>query len=247
MLIAGMILSALTFIGCAYGWIKRDKENVSVQQIELPPVIATPAPTFPNAMPAPLPSSNESSEPKQKHYSKKDKERIADAFYDLKEILNKDARSLRDKVSELSSTYYYMGGITSIMHISPMPELRIPFNVDVLITKVSDIQKEAERVQKKLNDFSRNNIAYEEIWVDMLDNGNNSPIAKLIEQSNKFLYQLKNAKPLAESAPNRSDNILRTLDKPAKEFFMTLNDYDRWLLQDTPAKIRQKENSILIE
>lgn len=238
----GFFLASLfLFLGalvCAYVGIKQIQNESSAKSAA---VAVNPRTEVLGSVNVP-PSSQSEPQPSERFYSTKEKEYIADAFYELKSLLNDDVLSLRDSVQDVNVAYWKMGGINSIMHISPPMTDQQPLDMDVLIFKVSAVGKKTDDVREKIfRDFPKKHKAFETLWEELLSD--ESSFQKLSVNAHKFLENLENAKPIYELNPTLSRNILRGLDPYAKEFAIS-PDVWTWI-ETINVKIKQKEADIL--
>jgi hypothetical protein len=171
-----------------------------------------------------------------RHYSPTDKDRIAEAFYQLRETLNNEADPLQLDVQRLWQFWNQRKSQTQ-----PSESLDIKGTID----RMNSIRQSAAQLSHKLfNVILKENINYESLLKTVLNYQIPDPFRKLQEHADRLRDALRSADAIYQESPHHSDRIVEVVIKILEPFAETNSRLTGWI-HDTLRRVKEQEEVVL--
>jgi hypothetical protein len=171
-----------------------------------------------------------------RHYSPIDKDRIAEAFHQLRETLRNEADPLQTRVQRMYQAWRQRQSQRSAGK---------PIDVMHTIDQITSIRNDASRLSHKIfTVLIDENRSYDNLLRTVLDHGVPDPLRKLWQHVDRLKGALTCAEELYRESPHQSDKIVEVVVRILEPFSETNAQLNGWI-HDTLRRIEEQEEMVL--
>lgn len=173
----------------------------------------------------------------KRYYSPNDKDRIADVFHQLREILHNDADPLQREVQIIWRTWNHRQS-----RAQPGEGLDLTGTID----RMNSIRQNATRLSHKIFDVMlKENKSYEPLLKTVLDYRIPDPLRRLQQHADRLRGALRSAEAIYQESPHQSDKIVDVVVRVLEPFADTNSRLNGWI-HDTLRRIDEQEEIVLL-
>lgn len=170
-----------------------------------------------------------------RHYSSADKDRIAEAFHQLREILNNEADPLQLEVQRIWQGW-------SQRQSKPSDT---PLDIDNTIERLAAVRAEAARLSNVMfKDTLNLNKSYEPLLKSVLAYRTPDPLRELYQHADRIRGALESTSVIYQDSPNKPNEIATVVLRILDPFAETNSRVNGWI-HDTLRRIEEQEKLVL--